>query len=90
MTERTCSWPKCKTKIDVDTSIENRTNFFVVGGWCDLHHKAYAISTAMEKVFCTKMNIDWPVGSLNYKKYKKELHALMAKAVWKAEAEINA
>lgn len=85
MTEQTCHWTGCKTIIQVDTSLEERQTLFTVAGWCDVHHKAFGIFTELEKKFCKDNKIDWPPGSLSYKKYKKQFHKLHKEAGKKAE-----
>lgn len=87
--EQTCNWDGCTTKIQVDTSIEDRQSFFTVVGWCEVHHEAFRIYTDMEKKFCKKRKIDWPIGSLSYKKHKKDLNKIHKMAGKQAELELQ-
>lgn len=87
MTERTCHWSGCKTIIQVDTSIESKQTLFTVAGWCDVHSKAFNIYTELEKQFCKDFKIDWPIGSLSYKKHKKALNVLHKQAGKMAEGK---
>lgn len=85
MKTKTCHWDKCKTKIQVDTSIEERQSFFTVVGWCPVHQEAFKIFHDLEKKFAKENNIDWPIGSLSYKKHKKALHELYKLSGQRAE-----
>ena len=76
MKTRQCNWKGCKTKIELDTSMESKSSFFTVVGWCDVHQEAFRIYTKLEKKFCEEKDLDWPIGSLTYKQNKKALHQL--------------
>jgi hypothetical protein len=60
----------------VDDSIEKRQTLFVVAGFCKTHIKAFSIYTKLEKEFCEENKIDWPVGSLSYKKHQSSFNKL--------------
>jgi len=87
METQTCFWDNCKTKIKVDTSIEDRQSFFSVVGWCSVHQEAYNIYHNLEKAYAKKHKIDWPIGSLSYKKHKKALDQLYELAGHRAEKQ---
>jgi hypothetical protein len=85
LTKRICIWQGCKTRIDLDVSIESRQSLFVVAGWCELHKKAYSIYREMEEKYCKEHYIENPIGSLSYKKHKKALHQLFELAEYRAK-----
>lgn len=87
MTERTCAWKYCRTKIEVDTSIEDRCSMFVVSGWCKVHQKAYQIYHDLEKKFCKKARINWPPGSKAYRENKEAFDQLHDLAGHRAKEE---
>ena len=85
MKQMTCHWKYCRTKIKVDNSIEKRQSFFTVVGFCPLHHEALKIATKLDQKFCKRNNIDWPIGSLSYKKHQKAFTELRDLAVFRAK-----
>lgn len=84
MTERTCHWKGCTTKIQVNTSME-KNSLFIVAGWCTIHENAFRIATDMEQQFCKDNKIDWPFGSLSSRKYKKDINKIHNAAGKQAE-----
>ena len=89
MASKTCHWRGCSTKIEVDTSIESKQSLFTVVGWCDVHQKAFSIYTELEKKFAKDHHVDWPIGSLSYKKHKNALGQLHVLAGHRAEEEAS-
>ena len=42
MTKKKCFWKGCNTKVDVDTTLENKGHLFIIEGYCNFHDKVYA------------------------------------------------
>ena len=89
MEKRICHWNGCKTKIEVDTSIEERFSIFNVVGWCKVHQEAFRIYYDLEKKYAKKHHIKLPIGPLSYKKHKKDLHQLRKLAEHRAEQKFK-
>lgn len=89
MEKRTCHWKGCKTKIELDTSIESRQTLFTVCGFCKLHHEALKIATELDQKFCKDHKISWPIGSLSYQKYKKQFTQLRELAEHRAKEKLK-
>ena len=86
---RKCIWKGCRTKIELDTSIESRQTLFTVAGWCKVHQLAYSIYLEMEKKYCKDKKLEWPLGSISYQKHENALHQLHDLAEHRAKEKIK-
>ena len=88
-TTKKCFWKGCKTKIQVDTSIESDMSFVTVEGWCDVHKLAYSIFHELEREFCKRKRISFPPNSVTYPIHKIALHELNELAEYRAKEKIK-
>ena len=84
-----CLWKGCKTKIKIDTSIEEDLPFVSIEGWCDVHDLAYSIYSKLEQEFCKRKRISFPPNSVTYPIHKKALLQLNELAEYRAKEKIK-
>ena len=84
-----CLWKGCKTKIKIDTSIEEGLPFVSVEGWCDVHDLAYSIYSKLTQEFCKRKRISFPPNSVTYPIHKKAISQLYELAEYRAMEKIK-
>ena len=88
-TTKKCFWSGCKTKIQVDTSIESSFSLVIVEGYCNVHISAWKIYRKLEQEFCKRKRISCPPNSVTYPIHKKAISQLYELAEYRAKEKIK-
>lgn len=87
MVKQTCYWKGCKEIIEVEQLSNN--SLFVTVGWCSIHKDAFHRYYKMEKSYCKRNRLCFPVTSKTYQQHKKAFNQLHDLAEKQAKRECN-